>query len=115
MLLLLSTLLVGPALAHEDAPDGEALYTTFCVACHGADGTGPIGADFVAEPDRLAKSDEVLLAAIKDGMTGDKGVMPPMGGMLDEAQRKAVLAYLREAFGKPQPSSTDTPAAPDGK
>lgn len=115
MLLLLTTLLTGPSLAHGDAPDGKALYTTFCVACHGEDGTGPIGANFVTEPERLAKPDAVLLAAIKDGMTGDKGVMPPMGGVLDETQRKAVLGYLREAFGTPKPAAETGTEATDAK
>ncbi len=88
------------------APDeavarGAVVYGMFCFACHGVDGKGPIGANFVADPTRLAKSDEVLLKTIREGMTGTVGVMPPWGPVINEGQQRDVLAYIRASFGAP--------------
>jgi len=85
-----------------DATAGEVVYNQYCVACHQADGTGMNGmlaGNFVADKDRLAKSDEELIASIRDGVTGKIGTMPPWGATLSEQDMANVLAYIRATFG----------------
>lgn len=94
-----------PARAREAAPDvgeGRRVYLTYCVACHQADGRGGgipgfAAADFVGDPTRLGKSDDVLLTSIAAGIDG-KG-MPPFGQILNADERRDVLAFIRAAFG----------------
>jgi mono/diheme cytochrome c family protein len=98
---LLGALLLGTALADPGDPTaGEATYQAICIACHGADGRGPVGANLVDDETRLAKSDEELLKSISEGQIGELGAMPPLAGALDEQQQRDVLAYIRAAFGK---------------
>jgi mono/diheme cytochrome c family protein len=89
--------------------EGRRVYLTFCVACHQADGRGGgipgfAAADFVGDKTRLSKTDEVLLATIASGIEA-KG-MPPFGQVISPAERRDVLAFIREAFGT---NSADTP------
>jgi mono/diheme cytochrome c family protein len=79
--------------------EGKKVYALFCAACHQADGRGIKGgaANFVDDKTRLAKSDEQLMKAIAQGVEM-KG-MPAFGSTLPKGQQKAVLAYLRAAFG----------------
>lgn len=93
----------APAVKHElpgDAAAGEAVYKSNCIACHQADGTGmggALGADLVNDKTRLAKSNEVLLKSIADGVPGT--TMIAWSAVLDETQRKDVLSYIRATFG----------------
>jgi mono/diheme cytochrome c family protein len=85
-----------------DLAEGRRVYLTYCVACHQADGRGGgipgfAAADFVGDPTRLGKSDDVLLASIAAGIDG-KG-MPPFGQILSADERRDVLAFIRDAFG----------------
>jgi mono/diheme cytochrome c family protein len=79
--------------------EGKKVYSMFCAACHQADGRGIKGgaADFVGDKTRLAKSDEQLLKSIAEGVEM-KG-MPAFRATLPKGQQKAVVAYLRAAFG----------------
>ena len=89
----------APAVA-GDVTKGQATYSTICIACHQADGTGmggALGADFVNDKTRLAKSDEVLLNSIANGVEGT--AMIAWSAQLDETQRRDVLAYIRATFG----------------
>jgi cytochrome c oxidase cbb3-type subunit III len=104
----LAFIAMNAAAADPDIADGETTYTTFCVACHGADGTGPIGANFVAEPERLAKPDAELDAAIANGVQTTKGVMPPFGQIVDAEERANVIAYLRSRFGTEPKDASET-------
>ena len=58
---------------------------------------GTLAADFVNDKTRLAKSDEVLLLSIENGVPGT--TMVAWGAMVDEQQRRDVLAYIRATFG----------------
>ena len=77
---------------------GEKVYRFYCVACHQPDGRGIAGgaANFVDDPSRLAKSDAELLKIITDG--NEAKAMPAFGSIINANQRRAVLAYIRDAF-----------------
>ena len=79
--------------------------------CHGKKGTGPIGANFAEDTERMSRPDAELLASIRDGKAGEVGQMPPMGAAVDEAQRFQALAYIRAAFA-PAPTTTPKGSTP---
>lgn len=78
-----------------DATAGEALYTSNCVSCHGADGTGVTAeaADLTFEINDL--SDAELTVVINDG----KESMPGFSSTLDAQAVADIIAYMHEAFG----------------
>lgn len=90
----------------------SAIYASQCLACHGADGTGPMPGmpDFTDPSGVLAKSDEVLLRSLIEGVQrpGASVAMPPLGGnpVLTPADMRTVLTYLRREFAPPVPRST---------
>ena len=92
-------------MAAADTTTGEAVYSQTCVACHGTNGKGAIPGvgDFTKSDGPLSKSDEALIASIRDGLAtpGKPLSMPAKGGnpSLTDEQVKAVLMYLRTAFG----------------
>jgi len=113
-------LLIAEAKA-DTGPDPEAgrqVYATFCVICHQADGRGGAlpgtlpGAPQIAAADfrrrdaeaPLSKPDDQLLHTITHGAEGKP--MPPFGGVLQPAQIRDVLAYLRLAFGDEKGEAT---------
>ncbi|MDP3070385.1 MAG: c-type cytochrome [Opitutaceae bacterium] len=79
---------------------GEKTYRFYCVACHQPDGRGIAGgaANFIDDKTRLAKTDTELLALIEKG--NEAKAMPAFGAILNAAQRRAVLAYIRATFGE---------------
>ncbi len=80
--------------------DGEQVYTQYCIACHQADGkgmNGTLAGDFTSG--RLAdKTDDELLASIRDGYTGKVGAMPAWKGVLTDEQMKAALDYVKTKY-----------------
>ena len=108
--------------AQAPADPGEAIYKKYCTVCHQADGSGKpagggraIAGDFSASGPGsvLNKSDEQLLRSIKVGRSGTVGVMPKWMGVLDQQERKDVLAYIRASFTA-APSSGASGEAPEG-
>ncbi|MFV1984258.1 MAG: cytochrome c5 family protein [Thiohalomonadales bacterium] len=85
---------------------GKEIYEQTCVACHGADGSGPVPGvpNFKNKKGRLAKSDKELLNNITHGFQspGSSMAMPPKGGNpnLTEKNVKDTLKYIRKQFGK---------------
>lgn len=88
------------AAAGEDLEAGKKVYDTYCVACHGTDGKGMNGlaANLAEDKTRLAKPTEVLVKNIREGYSGEIGVMPPWGAMVSEVDAKNVIAYLRHEY-----------------
>lgn len=74
---------------------GEAVFTSNCVACHAADGTGvegrgrPLIGVAGQQPDRT-----VHIASVTDG----KGGMPAWGDRLSAEEIDSAVAYVRATF-----------------
>jgi cytochrome c oxidase cbb3-type subunit 2 len=94
--------------AGYDAARGESVYTTYCAACHGANGEGrsgmypPIKGSGVVTKEDATKHIRVVL----DGLHGAKagGVlytdsMPPFGGILSDVDAANVIDYERSSWG----------------
>jgi mono/diheme cytochrome c family protein len=80
---------------------GEALFNgrvktdVTCYRCHNGDGTGTLRGPSLAR--RIPKlTDEEIVAAIAEG----PGFMPSFKGKLDDAEMKALTAWLRGRFPK---------------
>jgi cytochrome c5 len=95
------------ALEPPDLGNGEALYNTTCVACHGPGGQGliPGTPDFRKKDSGLVTKDlDTLLHNVDVGFQspGSMLAMPPKGGnaSLSEQDLVDVLHYMRDAFQK---------------
>lgn len=92
--------------AAQAVSHGKAAFERTCVACHGADGKGtlPGVAPLGGKGGRLEKPDGALMKSILEGAQtpGAPLSMPPKGGdpSLTEEDAKAVLQYMRQAFGR---------------
>jgi mono/diheme cytochrome c family protein len=67
---------------------GQKLYAVNCSHCHADDATGDEGPDLHG----LTKSDERIKATITNGI---KGEMPAFGKKLQEADKEALVGFLR--------------------
>jgi mono/diheme cytochrome c family protein len=89
---------------------GEATNRRYCVGCHGADGRGnggTTGADFTGPKSPLrARTDVELATSIREGKRGTTASMPAHGPVLSEAEISAVLAYVRQRFDAPAPTTS---------
>lgn len=78
-------------------PTGEQMYRRVCAACHMADAKGATGAgtypSLAANP-KLAAGGYPAYVIVK-GLNG----MPPIGGMMTDAQVADVVNYIRTHFG----------------
>ena len=72
---------------------GKVRYAQFCVACHGADGTGnfALGAPDLTTGVYLYGGGDALDVTIRDGRNGE---MPAFAGRLDDAQIRLLVAWL---------------------
>jgi mono/diheme cytochrome c family protein len=81
---------------------GELNYRRYCIGCHGADGKGnggTTGADLTALDGPLrTKSDDLLLASVRDGKTGKSAIMPAHKPVLRDEQIQQILAFARQRF-----------------
>jgi high-affinity iron transporter len=84
------------------APDGKALYKTWCAGCHGPAGLGdgPDAAHYDAKPSSLASADykrgttdKAVLKVITKGVPGTP--MDAFGKKLDDSERQALVDYLK--------------------
>lgn len=86
----------APAAVASAKPDGEALYKSTCIACHGAGvaGAPKVGDKAVWAP-IIAQGDSVLYDRAIHGFTGKAGMMPPKGGSTaPDDQVKAAVDYM---------------------
>jgi mono/diheme cytochrome c family protein len=89
---------------------GADIYKNVCVGCHQPDGRGKekiapplVESRYTNGPDSTAAM-RILLA----GKEGTVGLMPPLGGALNDEQIAAVLTYVRREWG-----NAGTPVVPD--
>jgi cytochrome c5 len=85
------------AAASESAVDGEKIYQTACIACHGAGVAGaPKVGDASAWTARVAAGNETLYANAINGFQGSFGMMPGKGGnpTLSDEEVKAAVDYM---------------------
>jgi cytochrome c oxidase cbb3-type subunit II len=91
-----------------DAARGESLYSTYCSACHGANGEGrpgtdpPIKGSGVVTKDNATKHIRIVLNGLQRAKAG--GVlyatsMPPFAGILSDADIATVIDYERSSWG----------------
>jgi cytochrome c oxidase cbb3-type subunit 3 len=77
-----------------DGHPGQPQYNTFCLACHGVDGSGnaALGAPNLVDDIWLyGNSDEALKESIANGRSGE---MPAFGERLDDTQIRLLVALL---------------------
>lgn len=86
----------APALA---ADAGQKLYSSVCIACHGAGVAGaPKFGDKAAWADRLKQSKDVLYEHAIKGFQGKAGAMPAKGGSsASDAEVRAAVDYMAAA------------------
>ncbi len=72
------------------AVSGEEVFTQNCVTCHGADGTGGVGADLTA----LSLDQATVEETVRTG----PGAMPSFEGQLSDEQIQAVADYVTSTF-----------------
>ena len=77
--------------------DGQQIYQTACVVCHGAGIAGAPKLDDKGQwAKRIAKGVDTLYASAINGVQGSAGVMPAKGGnaALSNAEVKAAVDYI---------------------
>ena len=81
----------------EAAVDGQKVYQSACIACHGAGVAGaPMVGNAVAWAARIAAGSDSLYANAINGLVGSSGVMPAKGGnsTLSDAEVKAAVDHM---------------------
>jgi len=106
--------------ASAQAPDGQQLFATNCVACHQANGkgAGPFPS-LAGNADVTASDTGGLIAAVLHGKAGPitiegkqySGAMPAWMGHLSNAEVAAVLTYVRSAWGNSAPAVSEDQVA----
>ena len=80
----------------NDGAAGKTLYSSACIACHGAGIAGaPKFGDKAAWAPRIAQGNNVLYEHAIKGFQGKAGVMPPKGGSsAPDADVKSAVDYM---------------------
>ena len=81
----------------EAAVDGQKVYQSACIACHGAGVAGaPMVGNAATWTDRIAAGNDSLYANAINGLVGSLGVMPAKGGnpTLSDAEVKAAVDHM---------------------
>jgi mono/diheme cytochrome c family protein len=95
-------------LAGFDAAKGRALYTTYCSACHGANGEGrpgtypPLKGSGVVTKVDATKHIHVVLDGSQGGRAGGvvyANPMPAFGSILNDANIADIIDYERSSWG----------------
>jgi len=80
--------------------DGETIYNSGCVACHGAGIAGaPRVGDKAAWVHRIAQGTEIIYEHALNGFQGTAGIMPAKGGFthLSDEEVKAAIDFMIKA------------------
>jgi mono/diheme cytochrome c family protein len=79
---------------------GRAIYQNLCQACHQPDGRGQekIAPSLIGSAMTLAPAD-IPVRVLLNGKEGPIGLMPPVGGALNDEQVAGVLTYVRREWG----------------
>jgi mono/diheme cytochrome c family protein len=87
---------------------GAELFRNVCAGCHQLDAKGAAGAGAYPSlvTDENLDSSDFILAVLLGGLKG----MPPVGGMMSDAQVADIVNYVRTHFGN---SYTDPVSAAD--
>lgn len=89
-------------LAPQAGSPGERTYRRYCIGCHGADGRGnggKTGQDFTLAGGPLSvKSDDELIASVRDGKRGVTATMPAHSPVLKPEEIRAVVGYVKQTF-----------------
>jgi caa(3)-type oxidase subunit IV len=97
---------VATAVAAEQAFDAKGAFNSVCATCHGTTGAGngpgaaalnPKPANFGEAAFWEGKTDEALVKIIREGgaAVGKSALMPAWGGLYNEAQARALVAYMK--------------------
>ncbi len=88
---------------------GHEVYRNLCQACHQPDGRGQdrLAPNLLDSPWTLAAA-EIPIRILLHGKEGSFGLMPPIGGSLNDEQIASVLTYIRREWGQ-----TGTPIDPE--
>ena len=80
---------------------GREVYRNICAGCHQPDGRGldRLAPSLVGSPFALAPA-EIPIRILMNGKEGPTGLMPPVGGALDDEQIASVLTYVRREWGQ---------------
>jgi mono/diheme cytochrome c family protein len=89
-----------PAQQHQ-FDRGRELYRNICQGCHQPDGRGleRIAPGLIGSSFALAAA-EIPVRILMNGKEGTTGLMPPVGGTLDDGQIADVLTYVRREWGQ---------------
>jgi cbb3-type cytochrome c oxidase subunit III len=85
---MVGSLQAAPSSLSAEAKRGQNLFERNCAHCHGDDAHGDEGPDLHG----LKKSDARITKVVTQGI---KGEMPAFGTKLNEADVKALIAFLR--------------------
>ena len=80
--------------------DGETIYNSGCVACHGAGIAGaPRVGDKAAWVHRIAQGTEIIYEHALNGFQGTAGIMPAKGGFthLSDPEVKEAIDFMVKA------------------
>ncbi|HEX7887983.1 MAG TPA: c-type cytochrome [Ramlibacter sp.] len=91
------TAMAAGGAAGNSAQAGQGVYSTTCVACHGAGVAGaPKLGDKADWGPRVAQGNDTLYQHALNGFTGKKGTMPPKGGntALPDPDVRAAVDYM---------------------
>lgn len=80
---------------------GGEIYRNICQACHQADGRGreKLAPSLVGSSFALAAAG-IPIRILLHGKQGTVGLMPPVGGTLNDEQIASVLTYVRREWGQ---------------
>lgn len=81
----------------DDSNQGESIYKTKCIACHGSGVAGaPKLGDKAAWAPRIAQGITVLSQHAIGGFKGSTGIMPPKGGFasLSDEEISTIVEYM---------------------